>query len=511
MALDRGIRGAEGPATNDHVDHMANESFSYHHIELHKCVFNTNATTDSGKSDEQLNHELNNSPSIYGPHDTNNGAVGDLQKGIKSDSRTRHDLGNAIERAAVGDADGAMQYLRKATGDLNSAGEKIDSGLSKLGDGGQSDGSRIIQRGMVNEADCSENIQKAEQLLRDGDMDGAIKAMTKGIREVAHRQHQTRDGIASIQGDDNNAIDWQNYGPMNSSNGPRIGGNDSDSRYDRGYSGGNNSNGSYDRGYNGGNNSDGSYDRGFSGGNNSNGSSDTSFYPEHNQGDQYFDGQQRVNRPTNGGWNSTQPFTPDNSGSYSPGGDYNGNYDYNGNNSPTRSTNFNPFDLSGLPSPADIANSIPNPFDLARDLGLPTPPSPSDLLHSLPNPLDMLGGGSNGGGGNGGGSPFDIFGGLPNPMDMIGGHGGSGGRSGGSPFDMFGGLPNPTDMFGGGGNGGGSGGGSPFDMFGGLPNPTDMFGGGHHHSGKGGGSPFDLLKPPKSPKDLLGKISHLFG
>ncbi len=67
--------------------------------------------------------------------------------------------------------------------------------------------------------------------------------------------------------------------------------------------------------------------------------------------------------------------------------------------------------------------NLPNPFDLARDLGLPTPPNPSDILNSLPNPFEMFGGGgSNGGGGSGSGGPFDIFGGLPppkSPKDLV--------------------------------------------------------------------------------------------
>ncbi len=287
MVSDRGIRGSEGPATGDSaVAHESIQAYQHTQVSLYKCVFTNTATPDSGKSDYQLNNELNNPASIYGHQDTTSGAIGDLQKGIKSDSRTRHDLSNAIERAIVGDTDGAMQYLRQASGDLNDAGGKIDSGLSKLGDGGQSNGSRTIQRGMVNEADCSENIQKAEKLLREGDTDGAIKAMSKGIREVAHRQHQTRDGIASLQGNDN-GTDWQNFGPENPSSQNRLGRN------------------------------------------NSNGSSDTSFYSGYNQGDPYFDSQQHIIRSNNGGWNSTQPFTPDDSGSYqpyAPGGNYNGNY-----------------------------------------------------------------------------------------------------------------------------------------------------------------------------------------
>lgn len=123
MALDRGIRGSEGPSINDFADHQPTGSFAEVHASF-KCVFTNRATPDSGKSDEQLNHELNNSPPIYGTHDTTSSAIEDLQKGIKSDGRTRHDLGSAIERAAVGDKDGAIEYLRKATSDLNEPAEK---------------------------------------------------------------------------------------------------------------------------------------------------------------------------------------------------------------------------------------------------------------------------------------------------------------------------------------------------------------------------------------------------
>ncbi|RTL39719.1 MAG: hypothetical protein EKK48_17740 [Candidatus Melainabacteria bacterium] len=213
MVSDRGIRGSESAATNDNsVAHAATEAYN-NSIHIYSCVFTNKATPDSTKTDAQLNNELNSAGSIFGAHDTTSGAIGDLQRGIKSDSRTRHDLMNAIQDASFGNIDSAMMHLRQATTDLNAAGGKIDSGLAKLGDGGQSFGSQTIQRAMVNEADCTQNIQKAEQLLREGDTEGAINAMQKGIREVAHRQHQTRDGIASLQGN-NSAPDWQNYGPQ---------------------------------------------------------------------------------------------------------------------------------------------------------------------------------------------------------------------------------------------------------------------------------------------------------
>ncbi|MBI2811676.1 MAG: hypothetical protein HYX67_12740 [Candidatus Melainabacteria bacterium] len=406
MISDRGTGRFESPAHGDSA--AAHESvLAYQHtqVSFYKSIFPNTATPDSAKSNCQLNHEISNPPPIYGPQDTTSGAIGDLQKGIKSDSRTRHDLSNAIGRAIVGDTDGAMQYLRQASGDLNDAGGKIDSGLSKLGDGGQSHGSRTIQRGMVNEADCTENIQKAEKLLREGDTDGAIKAMSKGIREVAHRQHQTRDGIASLQGDDN-GIDWQNFGPQNSSYDNRVGSN------------------------------------------NSQGSSDTSFYPGYNQGDSNFDSQQHIIRSNNGGWNSTQPFTPDDSGSYqpyAPGGDYNGNY------GPMQQPSDSHNGLS-------LSMNLPNPFDLARDLGLPTPPNPSDILNSLPNPFDMLSGSG---------------GGLPNPFNIFGG----GNESDSGSADSW---PNPAKGLG--------------DI---MKNPAKPI--------------ENLLTPPKSPKDLVHKILDPIG
>lgn len=220
MVSDRNIQGFESaPVQDSSVAHAATEAYKFSEVNFYNCVFTNKATPDCGKTDTQLNNELNNAAPIYGNKDTTSGAIKDLQKGIHVDGRTRHDLMNAIEDASFGNIDGAMKHLREASADLNNAGGKIDSGLSKLGDGGQSLGSQVIQRGMTNEADCSENIQKAEQLLRQGDTDGAIDAMLKGVKEVAHRQHQTRDGIASLQGD-NSAIDWQNFGPEVPSNFP---------------------------------------------------------------------------------------------------------------------------------------------------------------------------------------------------------------------------------------------------------------------------------------------------
>ncbi len=391
MVLDRVISGSEGPTAGDGaIARQSEQAYQHTHMELslYKLIFTNTSTPDGGKSDSQCNNELNNPAPIYGPQDTTSGAIGDLQGGIKSDSRTRHDLSNAIDRAIVGDTDGAMQYLRQASGDLNAAGGKIDFGLSKLGDGGQSDGSRTIQRGMANESDCSENIQKAEKLLRNGDTDGAITAMSKGIREVAHRQHLTRDGISSLQSE-GPAIDWQNYGPMNPTQ---------------------------------------------------------SFTP----GD-------------SGSYQSYAPGNSSSNQSYAPGGDYSGNY------GPMQQPSDSQNGLS-------LSMNLPNPFDLARDLGLPTPPNPSDIFNSLPNPFDMLNG--NGGGG-----------GLPNPFDMISGNGGGGG------------LPNPFSMFGGGND---SDSGSD-DI---LPNPTKMVG----DIMKDPAKPIEnLLTPPKSPKDLVKKLLNPFG
>lgn len=202
MVSDRGICGSEGAASSEHsMAHAATEAYRYSDGASYNSVFTTKATPDCRKSDDQLNNELNGAGSIFGSHDTTSSAIHDLQGGIKSDSRTRHDLMNAIAEASYGNIDTAMKDLRKATTDLNDGGSKIDSGLSKLGDGGQSVGSQTIQRGMVNEADCSQNIQNAEQLLREGDTEGAINAMKKGIREMAHEQHQLRNGIASLNGD----------------------------------------------------------------------------------------------------------------------------------------------------------------------------------------------------------------------------------------------------------------------------------------------------------------------
>ena len=429
MVSDRGIRGSESAATNDNsVAHAATEAYN-NSIHIYSCVFTNRATPDSTKSDAQLNNELNSAGSIFGAPDTTGGAIGDLQRGIKSDSRTRHDLMNAIQDASFGNIDSAMMHLRQATTDLNAAGGKIDSGLAKLGDGGQSFGSQTIQRAMVNEADCTQNIQKAEQLLREGDTEGAINAMQKGIREVAHRQHQTRDGIASLQGN-NSAPDWQNYGPQ------QLGSNYQPESY-------------------------GSGNTGF---NSSNGNPETSFYSGYNRGDQNFDSQQHVIRSNNGGWNSTQPFTPDGNKNYQPylpGSSYNGDFPIStsGDTNGSSSLSFN------LPNPLDFQSGMPNP---------------ADIVAHLPNPFDMFGG-----------SDSNSGGGLPNPADFVS-H-----------------LPNPFDMFGGSDSKSGSGLPNPFNMPG-LPNPTDLLGG---NNGSGGlSNPIEnLVKPPKSPKDIVHKILDPIG
>ncbi|MBS2002055.1 MAG: hypothetical protein JST44_11155 [Cyanobacteria bacterium SZAS LIN-5] len=435
MVSDRGIRGSESAATNDNsVAHAATEAYN-NSIRIYSCVFTNKATPDSTKTDAQLNNELNSAGSIFGAHDTTSGAIGDLQRGIKSDSRTRHDLMNAIQDASFGNIDSAMMHLRQATTDLNAAGGKIDSGLAKLGDGGQSFGSQTIQKAMVNEADCTQNIQKAEQLLREGDTEGAINAMQKGIREVAHRQHQTRDGIASLQGN-NNAPDWQNYGPQQP--------------------GSNYQPGSYYQPE--------SYGSGNTGFNSSNGNPETSFYSGYNRGDQNFDSQQHVIRSNNGGWNSTQPFTPDGNNNYQPylpGSSYNGDFPI----STSGDTNRSPSLSFNLPNPLDFQSGMPNP---------------ADIVAHLPNPFDMFGG-----------SDSNSGGGLPNPADIVS-H-----------------LPNPFDMFGGSDSKSGSGLPNPFNMPG-LPNPTDLLGG---NNGSGGlSNPIEnLVKPPKSSKDIVHKILDPIG
>jgi hypothetical protein len=405
MVSDRSICGSEGALTNDNsVAHAATEAYRYSDTQSYNSVFTNKATPDCKKSDSQLNNELNSAGSIFGSSDTTSSAIGDLQRGIKSDSRTRHDLVNAIEDASFGNIGSAMTNLRKASTDLNDGGSKIDSGLNKLGDGGQSGGSQIIQRGMVNEADCTQNIQKAEQLLRDGDTEGAINAMQKGIREVAHEQHQIRNGIASLNGS-SNAIDWQNFGPVQQNFGTEqqsfgptqqiinpeqqnlgpvqqnlgpVQQNFGPLQQSYGYGQGDTMN------------SDISYPT-----SSSNGNTNTSFYSGYNQGDSYFNSQQQVTRSDNGGWNSTQPFTPDNSGSYQP---YLPGSSYNGDTTPLQPSDSQ----SGL----SLSMNLPGQFDLAKQLGLPSPqdivanlPNPFDLMKGIPNPTDMLGGGSNNAGG----------------------------------------------------------------------------------------------------------------
>ena len=493
MVYDRGIRGAETSVPQEcPLASAATEAYNAKDTNAYCHIFTNKSTPDSTKSDAQLNTEINNHPSIYGQDDSSGGGIRDLQKGIHSDGRTQHDLAKAIGEAGNGDITGAMKDLRKATGDLNDAGGKIDSGLGSLNDAqnGDSVAKSMIQKGLNNEGDASSNIEKAESLLRQGDTNGAIDAMEKGTKEVAHEQKLTKAGVERFKQDDefgsNSSTDSSPQSQCNA-------------EYTRT-------------------------------------SSDTYAQMRNaDNGNQNFDPEQQFQN-TNGVGTPTQSFAPDNS-----------NQSY-GQFGPLDLQN------GASNSGSGGGGGLPNPFDMLSGMGLPTPPNPSDLLNSLPNPLDMLSGGNSGSGGGlpnpfdmfGGGSSGSSSGsGLPNPFEMIGG--GSSGSGGGlpNPFDMFGGgsssggggLPNPFDMFGGGSSSSGGGLPNPFDMIGGdnsgsssgsgLPNPFDMFGGG---SSSGGGLPNpltglesfatdplkpveNLLTPPdlSKPKDVIKKILDPIG
>ncbi len=344
MVYDRGIRGAETSVPQEcPLASAATEAYNAKDTNAYCHIFTNKSTPDSTKSDAQLNTEINNHPSIYGQDDSSGGGIRDLQKGIHSDGRTQHDLAKAIGEAGNGDITGAMKDLRKATGDLNDAGGKIDSGLGSLNDAqnGDSVAKSMIQKGLNNEGDASSNIEKAESLLRQGDTNGAIDAMEKGTKEVAHEQKLTKAGVERFKQDDefgsNSSTDSSPQSQCNA-------------EYTRT-------------------------------------SSDTY--------------SQMRNADTNGVGTNNQSFAPGDSnqpyGQFGPMDLQNGasnSVSGGGGGLP------NPFDMFGKmglptpPNPSDLLNSLPNPLDMLSG-------GSSSSGGGLPNPFEMIGGGNSSSGGGG--------------------------------------------------------------------------------------------------------------
>jgi len=363
------LRGTENVANDHSLAAAATDAYNPKDVNAYCHIFTNKATPDKNKSDSQLNSELSTAKPIYDQNDSSGGGIKDLQKGIHGDGVVRHNLEDAIQAATDGDISGAMKDLRKASGRLNDAGGKIDSGLSSLNDteNGDTVAKKMIEKGMVNEGDASSNIEKAERLLRNGDTEGAIKAMNKGIKEVAHRQGLTRKGVERLQQDDQYSSDSDD-----NACGPQA---EHDDQYRRT-------------------------------------SSDT------------YSQMRNTGNESSEPYGPLQRFGPINL--QNPSLNFSATDAQTG-----AALNFNipnPMDMlsrMGLPTPPNPSDlfgggssgsggGLPNPFDMLSGMGLPTPPNPSDLFGGgsgggggLPNPFNMFGGGDSGGGG------------LPNPMNGL--------------------------------------------------------------------------------------------
>jgi hypothetical protein len=114
----------------------------------------------------------------------------DIRASITGGDAATVDLSHAIHSARHGDYNGAIQHLRNSSSDLNSAGARLDSGAANVGDLLHTDRNarNSINRGFDKEQDASYHINKAERLLRDGDVDGALDSMYKALPELARNK-----------------------------------------------------------------------------------------------------------------------------------------------------------------------------------------------------------------------------------------------------------------------------------------------------------------------------------
>ncbi|CAN5400568.1 hypothetical protein BH10CYA1_BH10CYA1_00380 [soil metagenome] len=127
----------------------------------------------------------------------------DIRAAITGGDSVTSGLNDAIHATRLGDVNGAIQSLRQSAGDLNSAGARFDSGAGNVNDliGTDKSARNHINNGFEAERDASFHLGKAERMLRDGDIDGALKAMNRGLSNVADEQANLRTGLKRLKND----------------------------------------------------------------------------------------------------------------------------------------------------------------------------------------------------------------------------------------------------------------------------------------------------------------------
>jgi len=127
----------------------------------------------------------------------------DIRAAITGGDQVTSDLNDAIRNARNGDLNAAIQNLRQSSGDLNSSGARLDSGFGNLQDliGADKSAKKHIDRGYGAEQDASFHIDKAERLLREGDVEGAVTAMNRALGNVADEQANLRTGLRRLKND----------------------------------------------------------------------------------------------------------------------------------------------------------------------------------------------------------------------------------------------------------------------------------------------------------------------
>lgn len=127
----------------------------------------------------------------------------DIRAAITGGDQVADDLNAAIRNARNGDLNAAIQNLRKSSGDLNNSGARLDSGYGNLQDliGADKSARKHIDRGYGAEQDASFHIDKAERLLREGDVEGALTAMNRALGNVADEQANLRTGLKRLKND----------------------------------------------------------------------------------------------------------------------------------------------------------------------------------------------------------------------------------------------------------------------------------------------------------------------
>lgn len=172
------------------------------------AVFPTKASSDRLKSDDQLNAELSNFPSLYEPAGV---ATPDHAKGIKDVHRSLNQVNNAasslseaMESARGGDIQKALQALHDTSGGLNDGAAFLDRAQPNVGDlvKGDRDAQKSLGEAHYRGDRANSHIQEAEEKLRNNDIKGALKEMGSTSKEIIEEQKALHHNIAQLNHDD---------------------------------------------------------------------------------------------------------------------------------------------------------------------------------------------------------------------------------------------------------------------------------------------------------------------